>query len=443
MEHYSRILKKKIQMGYWPGFIVGMYPSQFAYEPLKVNFKNVWENSEEVNLYYHIPFCKWKCPYCTFFSIVKNDTEYFSRYIDKINKQFEFYNNFFQKRIKIKSICFGGGTPNILPIKEYDKIFNTLAKGNVIFDKDLETSMEISPEIITDEYIEGLYHVGVRRLSLGVQSLKSDLRKSINREENLNVLNVIDKIRKRDMNINIDLINGLMGQDKESFMETLREIVKLSPETISIYPLSGENNSMFKTSSKLMSTREKYELFEIYYEYLLENGYRCESHVKFVRLNQNSTHQQKIYEYNGVETLGLGCGARSYNSHVHYSMKYSCDSCVESNSIDEFISSKDFNELPWVGYVMNEEENKRRTVVYSFFLGILDVSIYSKKFNSSVFDDFPEEINALIENELVGIIDKTKLVLTKKGIKYTDLVGTLFWSENINNVFKSLDKHLI
>jgi len=38
---------------------------------------------------------------------------------------------------------------------------------------------------------------------------------------------------------------------------------------------------------------------------LVDNGYRCESHVKFVKLNQRSTHQQKIYEYKGTETLGV------------------------------------------------------------------------------------------------------------------------------------------
>lgn len=434
MNSLSKKIKRMIQVGYWPGFIVGMYPSQFSYKAIEIDINKIWKKTKELNIYYHIPFCKSKCPYCTFFSIVKNDNDYYRKYVNKLNQQFNLYNNCFEEKVNIKSICFGGGTPNILPISEYYKIFDNLARGNTTFDKDLEPSMEISPEIITNEYIKGLKEVGIKRLSLGVQSLKKDLRKSINRDKELNILNIIDDIRNNDMNMNIDLINGLQGQNPEIFMETLIEIVKFAPETISIYPLSGEQNSLFKKAENLMTTKDKYQLFDVFYDYLLSHGYRCESHVKFVKLNQDSTHQQKIYEYNGVETLGLGCGARSYNNYTHYALPYTTESCMARKSIDEYIE-KDFNDYVWNGFKMNTEENKRRFIIYGFFLGELNLMAYKEKYKSSLLEEFKYELEALADNDLI-IIENNKIYLTKKGRKYTDLVGTVFWSNDINKQFR-------
>ncbi|KAF0193666.1 MAG: hypothetical protein FD169_2370 [Bacillota bacterium] len=53
--------------------------------------------------------------------------------------------------------------------------FDTLTKSIVSFDPNLEPSMEISPEHITKDYIRELSLIGVKRLSLGVQSLNLDL----------------------------------------------------------------------------------------------------------------------------------------------------------------------------------------------------------------------------------------------------------------------------
>lgn len=431
MNHLSRLLKKQIQVGHWPGFIVGMYPSQYAYEPISVDFDQAWRQEKDVNLYYHIPFCKWNCTFCTFFKVVKNDRDYFERYIDKVNEQLMFYSDRFGQTVNVKSICFGGGTPNAIPIRLYGSVFETLRQANLTFDRDLEPSMEISPETITEEDISMLAELGVKRLSMGVQSLREELRRSVGRAKNLNVINVIDAVRKYNLNMNIDLINGLKGQDGETFMETLERVVDIAPETISIYLLSGANTSLFKQQPGLMTTREKYELFEQYYDFLLDRGYRCESHVKFVREGTTSTHQQKIYEYQGIATLGLGCGARSYNSQVHYSLPW-----VSTGShalIDDYINL-DFKDLPWTGFYMNEAENKRRFIIYSFFVGELSMRIYRERFGSEFSADFAQELEALDDNQL--IFSSGDLVkLTPKGVRYTDLIGTLFWSKDIWALF--------
>lgn len=433
MNRTERILANQIKMGYWPGYTMAMYPSQFAYSKTDVDFKEIWKDTKEVNLYLHIPFCKSLCPYCGFFTIANNDMSYMDKYIDKLIEQIKFYSNCFREKVNIKSICFGGGTPNYLPVKYYYKIFDVLKSGNFYFDELLEPSMEISPEIIDENYIKELKNVGIRRLSMGVQSLDFNLRNTIKRENNYNLFDLIDIIRKYEMNINIDLMSGLMGQTEESFMNTLKEIVKIKPENISIYPLAGKESSMFE-NEKHMTNKQKYDLFKVYYDYLLENNYYCESNVKFVLKNQNSTHQQKIYEYNGVETLGIGCAARSYNNYMHYSLENRFNIAQRKQLLDSYINT-DFEKMDWYGVVIDVDELKSRFAIYGLFMGHVDMKKYEKLFNSSFMEDFKENIEAILNLEL-AVKSDNEILLTPKGRIYTDNICQLFWSEKVKKIYK-------
>lgn len=437
MNRKSKLLKTQMKMGYWPGFTMAMYPSQFAYAPIKPEFERIWKDRKEINLYYHIPFCKSICPYCGFFTIAQNDKDYIRKYVDKLNQQAVFYGNLFGETVNVKSICFGGGTPNHAPIEAYDDIFNTLHKINVKMDEKLEPSMEVSPELLTKEYISDLKRIGIRRLSLGVQSLNLNLREAIHRDSNYSILSLVDIMRKNEMNINIDVINGLRGQTSEMFMDTLEKLMEFKPETISIYPLAGKDSSMLKQSDQIMTSKEKYDLFRLFYDYLIDQGYYCESNVKFIRCNQNSTHQQKIYEYQGVDTLGIGCAARSYNFYTHYSTESEFNGKGRKQLLDDFIT-KDFSDLTWFGIDLDEQERKSRFGVYGMFIGKLDTVKYKNTFGSSFEADFGEELEAVLETGLADINDKGEVLLTQEGRVYTDIICQMFWSDKINEMYKNI-----
>lgn len=435
MNKTAKVLRTQIKLGYWPGFTMAMYPSQFTYEPIDVDFESIWRDRTELNLYYHIPFCKSICPYCGFFTIAQNNTDYINKYIDVINEQLKVYAGYSDKTTVIKSICFGGGTPNHAPIGAYDKIFNTLNSVNVKLDENIEPSMEISPELITEEYIRGLKAVGIKRLSLGVQSLNLDLRTTINRDNNYNLLKLTEVMRKYSMNMNIDIMNGIAGQTPEMFMDTLEKLMEFKPETISIYPLAGKDSSMIKKDSNTMSNKEKYGLFRVFHDYLVDQGYDCESNVKFVLKNQTSTHQQKIYEYQGVDTLGIGCAARSYNYHTHYSVEHRFNPNKRKSLLDEFLT-KDFREMHYYGFQMNELERKSRFAIYGLFIGRVEMKKYKELFGSSFEEDFEEQVEAILELELVKRTENDELILTKEGRVYTDLICGQFWSEEVKRKFK-------
>ncbi len=437
MNKVAKLLKTQMKLGYWPGFTMAMYPSQFAYEPIEVNFPEIWKDRREVNLYYHIPFCKSICPYCGFFTIAQKDMDYIERYVDRLNNQLLSYAEYLNGGEKglVKSICFGGGTPNYTPIGAYDKIFDTLHSSGLLFDNALEPSMEISPELIDEEYIKQLERIGIRRLSLGVQSLNLNLRQTINRANNYNLLDLADIMRKYNMNINIDVMSGIGGQTQEMFMDTLEKLMVFKPETISIYPMAGKESSMIKKDFKTMSNREKYQLFREFYDYLLEQGYYCESNVKFVLRNQPSTHQQKIYEYQGVDTMGIGCGARSYNYYTHYSVEERFNPKNRKQLLDEYMT-RDFQDMKYFGLHMNEQERKCRFAIYGSFVGTLDMKKYNSLFGSDFCEDFKEQVGAVLKLGLMKKNEQEQLVLTKEGRVYTDLICTQFWSEAVVEKYK-------
>lgn len=431
------LLKKQIATGYWPGFTMAMYPNQFAYQKIDIDLKKIWKDCKEVNLYFHIPFCKSLCPYCGFFTVIKQNDEYIKTYIDKVCEQIKFYSDTFEQKVIIKSICFGGGTPNAIDVENYKQIFDTLKKCNFIFDEELEPSMEVSPELLNEEYVKRLYEIGIRRLSLGVQTLDFDLRNKIHRLNNYNYIDLLNMIRKNGMNINIDIMYGLANQNIEMVLDTLIKLLEIMPETISLYPLAGKGNSILNKETSI----SKYDYFRACRKLLLNNGYYCESNIKFVRKNQKSTHQQKIYEYQGVPTMGIGCAARSYNNYVHYSIESSFDSKNRMKMLNDYIN-KDFEEHEWFGVNIDENERKSRFGVYGFFMGIVDLNKYRVLFNSEFEEDFKESLDALYFNKLIEK-DGEIIKINDEGRVYTDLICTRFWSDNNKKLYGEIRKNEI
>lgn len=437
MNRLEKTLKVKMRIGYWSGHTMAMYPNQFAYLPIDVDFERIWSDRKEVNLYYHIPFCKSLCPYCGFFTTSQNDSEYMSLYVDKLNRQMEYYASCFTQTATVKSICFGGGTPNHIPIREYFRIFDTLSKVNVRMDEKIEPSMEVSPELLTEDYVRELQRIGIRRLSLGVQSLNFDIRQTINRKGHYNILSLAEMMRRHNMNINIDVMSGIKGQKPKDFMDTLEQLMIFKPETISIYPLAGKDSSMIKKYDDVMTNKEKYELFRIFKEYLIEQGYYCESNVKFVLENQPSTHQQKIYEYEGVDTMGIGCAARSYNYYTHYTVESRFNDKNRQALLNEYINH-DFRQMKYYGIHMNDTERKSRFAVYGAFIGKIDAAKFQKQFLQTIEDAFPEQIEALVNLRLLEKSGENYL-LTDEGRVYTDMVCESFRSKELNELFEKIE----
>lgn len=143
---------------------------------------------------------------------------------------------------KIDTVYIGGGTPSALDERQITSVFESLENA---FDLSCvkEYSIECNPESITDEKLAVYKQHGVRRVSIGVQSLSDNNLKAIGRLHTAKV--ALDKIRLAKEyfdNVSCDLIVGLPFDTEDVIRE---EVQTLCPvvDHISMYELSVEKGT--------------------------------------------------------------------------------------------------------------------------------------------------------------------------------------------------------
>lgn len=303
------------------------------------------------------------------------------------------------------------------------------------WDSEIEPCIECSPDDLNEEYLIGLKEIGFKRISIGVQSFAQEELNKVNRKISVANIPFICQVAKRNgLNINLDLIYGLPNQSKESAFSSVKQVVNLNPDTITLYPLAvrkktGMDNLLH---CSMMSMKDKYDMFDKIREELSKKGYQCQTAVRFVK-NSKSTYQQQRYEYQGISTLGLGAGARSYTNDLHYSLDYMINDYLVKSEIQSYIQN-DFLEGRYVGFFFDDDEKMRRMVTLNLLDPYISVLDFENKFRIPLFEKFGEEIDALLSVGLIEIVND-KVSLTLKGRKYCDIVASIFISENVKSLY--------
>ena len=106
------------------------------------------------SLYFHIPFCSKKCPYCHFY-VLSNKQESHALYLDALIQEWRQKLPLLQGRT-IYSLYFGGGTPSQISPELYAKFFEEVFNSSLNFHKDLEVTFEANPEDLTQDYLQRL-----------------------------------------------------------------------------------------------------------------------------------------------------------------------------------------------------------------------------------------------------------------------------------------------
>ena len=128
-------------------------------------------------IYIHIPFCKQKCSYCDFhFSTTYH--AYREKMILSICKEIKLRSK--ELNEPIETIYFGGGTPSLLLENELVLLLSTIKTSYEVKDY-LEITLESNPDDLTFEKLIEFKSVGINRLSIGLQSFRSEDLEWMNR----------------------------------------------------------------------------------------------------------------------------------------------------------------------------------------------------------------------------------------------------------------------
>lgn len=283
------------------------------------------------SIYIHIPFCKSKCNYCSFYSItllkLKSNGLHFSYhhkdrdYTNLLKKEIEIMSEKFAiSGSYVNSIYFGGGTPSIMKVGFFQNMLEFLNK-NFKISNNTEITVEINPESGNFKKLSALKSLGVNRLSIGVQSFNNDVLKIAGRIHNKkDIFNAINNAKKSGFkNISMDLIIGLPGQTEDIFYNDIRETINMEPEHISAYMLSIEKGTKFykiydennkKNSLIFISEENITKYYEMLCETLNERGYIHYEISNFAKTGYESRHNLNYWRRG--EYMGLGPSASSF-----------------------------------------------------------------------------------------------------------------------------------
>ena len=303
----------------------------------------------------------------------------------------------------------------------------------------MEACIECSPERLTREYLQGLKSIGIDRVSVGVQSFVQAEIDFVNRNISTEqTIQTIQNIKNAGLNYNIDLIYGLPNQTEQSIMQSLEKAISLAPQTICIYPLAIRQGTAISYMDKnlMFTMAQKYEMFDKLRDVLETNGYECQTVVRFVK-TKKSTYQQQRLEYEGIPTLSVGAGARSYTDNLSYCLTYKVDDNLIKTIIEKYINS-DISKIEFDGFEYSIFEEKRKYIMLNFLDPKIYVDKYFKRFNSLPNNDFQLEFDALQKLDLVKY-DKSENAyeLTKKGRKYCDIAVDIFVSDKVRKIYEN------
>jgi oxygen-independent coproporphyrinogen-3 oxidase len=184
------------------------------------------------SLYVHVPFCREQCWFCGCNMVVSGNTRAADRYLDALERQIERLPH----RPSLLRQHLGGGTPTWLTQPQLVRLYDLL---NAAFPRQpgMESSIEIDPDVTSDEVLDQLVAMGVTRISLGVQSFDPKVLHAIGRPQDPDRIGaLVERARGHGLRgLNFDLIYGLPHQDDRSMARTLQEVVALRPDRIALY----------------------------------------------------------------------------------------------------------------------------------------------------------------------------------------------------------------
>jgi oxygen-independent coproporphyrinogen-3 oxidase len=261
--------------------------------------------TSSVGLYIHIPFCHARCGYCDFVTFTGKDDQR-GAYVEALCREIEIVGQ--SNSRSISTIFFGGGTPSVLEPQHIQALFKSLHRHFNI-PAQTEITLEANPESVTLEKLESWRSVGINRLSLGLQAYDDQLLQKMGRLHSVQQFEeAYERSRQAGFsNISIDLIYGFPGQTLEGWKETVRSVIRLKPEHVSLYALAVEEHTPFGAQGVQVDADRQAEMYEIARATLPTAGYPQYEISNFAPPGRECRHN--LIYWRAQDYIGLGVGA--------------------------------------------------------------------------------------------------------------------------------------
>ncbi len=369
---------------------------------------------KEIGLYIHIPFCKQKCLYCDFNSYVCNDTQ-IDNYIEALLSEIRRYNK--EHCYRYKTVYFGGGTPTFIHYKHIGAIMQELEP---FIKRDAEISMECNPGTVNGESLKQYKHMGINRLSIGLQAWQPQLQKKLGRIHNTEQFldNLEEAYNAGFNNISADLMFALPDQSLDMWLETVQNVTALEIKHISCYSLKIEEGTPFnklyeENKITLPDDELDREMYHKAVDIMAQRGFKQYEISNFAVPGYECKHN--LIYWQNEEYLGVGAGSHSKLNNIRFNNYKNLNTYIEAIKsgiypVEERIT-------------ISKKEDIWETIILTLRLNQgLDIKSFNEKYSVDFMEHYSKTINKLLEYKLI-VFEGYRLRLTSLGM---DLSNSIF-----------------
>jgi oxygen-independent coproporphyrinogen III oxidase len=446
------------------------YPHKIAYAPLDPPraLADVWadEHKRALELYVHVPFCAMRCGFCNLFTTVNSGDDVVVRMLSQLAVEAaaaaEALAHVPAKWTPVRRqehapteesracsdsegtehalgaaqfarIAIGGGTPTFLAPDQLDALFDILDRTFAARPAQISTSIEASPETVTAEKLAVLRQRGVQRLSIGVQSFVDGETRALGRpQRRAQVEAALDLVAAAAFpTFNIDLIYGAAGQSVASWRASIDAALAWQPDEIFLYPLYVRPlTGLARLPAAAAAPDIRLDLYRAGRERLLAAGF-TQIDMRCFRRPRDGTANDASNPATTDGTLGLGCGARSRTSRLHYSSEYAVGRAGVKEILAAYLSRPPASfGFAHFGVALSPQDRRRERVLLDLLhTAGLSRRGYRDTFGADALDDLPQL--AALEQLGLARIDTARIRLTEAGLERADVIGPWLYAAEI------------
>lgn len=372
------------------------------------------------SVYFHLPFCKKRCNYCSFYAIASKIPH--EELINSLIKEMILRKNYMNDKI-ITSIYFGGGTPSLIKPGYIEKLLK-LVFNHYQLSKNIEITLEINPDDVSTDYLKELKSIGINRLSIGVQSFFDEHLKYFTRIHNANQAkeSITQAYCVGFENISIDLIYGFQGLLTKQWEENLKRTFDLPVKHLSAYHLSIDKGTLlFKKMQnneiKPPTEKESWTQFSRLLDMTELFGFHQYEISNFSVKDYQSKHNTTYWD--NTQYLGLGPSAHSYNGisrqwNIRNTKKYleKIKNKEEFYQVEKLTKNEQYNDL----IMMSLRTSKG-----------LKLNLVKKKFGDTYYNHCLKKTSQYSRSKHI-IIDDDRVKFTRKGMFISNTIMVDFFN---------------
>jgi oxygen-independent coproporphyrinogen-3 oxidase len=380
------------------------------------------------SLYVHVPFCAQKCAYCAFYSEASSG-ELINRFVNALAREIEIVAD----DLKPKTIFFGGGTPSLLNLRQWEQILRAMEKLNLLGAE--EFSIECNPATVSADKAKLFRDFGVNRISMGVQSLDEKLLDRLGRIHSREmVFKSFDILRQAGFeNVNLDLMFAIPTQTMEIWRATLNEAMAMQSEHLSSYEVIYEDDTplyeQLKAGEFSVDENLACEMYEELISTATSGGFHQYEIANFARNGRDGVSpsqnqipffacQHNVNYWRGGNFYGLGPSATGYVRGVRTknwsNTQLYCDQLEKGKRAIE--SSEELPPLRRAGEIAAFGLRMNAGWPFTEFKRTTDFDLQN---------EWSSEMSQLTERGW-ALRDAEKFQLTHQGLRFADSAAELF-----------------